>query len=94
MSDPSGHNPLQNGSRPAIKSPRAALEPESAPPPPPASRHARNQWVVIGNLIIAILLVGLVGGMGRNRQKDQAEHDQESRTHRKSPKAPLWQSGL
>lgn len=64
MSDPSGHNPLQNGSRPAIKSPRAALEPESAPPPPPASRYARNQWVVIGNLIITILLVGLVGGMG------------------------------
>lgn len=63
MSDHSGPNPLQNGSRPAIKSPRAALEPESAPPPPPASRHARNQWVVIGNLIITILLVGLVGGM-------------------------------
>ncbi len=64
MSDHPGHNPLQSGSRPAIKSPRAALEPESAPPPPPASRHARNQWVVIGNLIITILLVGLVGGMG------------------------------
>ncbi len=64
MSDHPGHNPLQSGSRPAIKSPRAALEPESAPPPPPASRHARNQWVVIGNLVITILLVGLVGGMG------------------------------
>ncbi|WP_245898245.1 endolytic transglycosylase MltG [Phreatobacter cathodiphilus] len=62
MIDRPGPNP-QNGSRPAIKSPRAALEPESAPPPPPASRHARNQWVVIGNLIITILLVGLVGGM-------------------------------
>ncbi len=62
MSDHPGPNP-QNGSRPAIKSPRAALEPESAPPPPPASRHARNQWVVIGNLIITVLLVGLVGGM-------------------------------
>jgi UPF0755 protein len=62
MSDHPGPN-LQNGSRPAIKSPRAALEPESAPPPPPASRHARNQWVVIGNLIVTILLVGLVGGM-------------------------------
>jgi UPF0755 protein len=62
MSDHPGPNP-QNGSRPAIKSPRAALEPESAPPPPPASRHTRNQWVVIGNLIITVLLVGLVGGM-------------------------------
>jgi UPF0755 protein len=46
-----------------MKSPRAALEPEAAPPPPPASRHARNQWVVIGNLIITIALVVLVGGM-------------------------------
>jgi UPF0755 protein len=52
-----------NGSRPAMKSPRAALEPEAAPPPPPASRHARNQWVVIGNLIMSILLVGLIGSM-------------------------------
>lgn len=57
-----GPNPL-NGPRPAMKSPRAALEPEAAPPPPPASRHARNQWVIIGNLVVTILLVGLVGGM-------------------------------
>ena len=46
-----------------MKSPRAALEPEAAPPPPPASRHARNQWVVIGNLIVTVLLIGLVGGL-------------------------------
>jgi UPF0755 protein len=63
MNDSSGPFMPQNGSRPAIKSPRAALEPEAAPPPPPASRHARNQWVVIGNLIMSILLVGLVGSL-------------------------------
>jgi UPF0755 protein len=63
MNDSSGPFTPQNGSRPAIKSPRAALEPEAAPPAPPASRHARNQWVVIGNLIMSILLVGLVGGL-------------------------------
>ncbi len=62
MSDTPGNAP-QNGPRQAMKSPRAALEPEAAPPPPPASRHARNQWVVIGNLIITIALVVLVGGM-------------------------------
>jgi UPF0755 protein len=63
MNDSSGPFTPQNGSRPALKSPRAALEPEAAPPPPPASRHARNQWVVIGNLILSILLVGLVGSL-------------------------------
>ncbi|MCA0320174.1 MAG: endolytic transglycosylase MltG [Proteobacteria bacterium] len=63
MNDSSGPFTPQNGSRPALKSPRAALEPEAAPPPPPASRHARNQWVVIGNLIMSILLVGLVGSL-------------------------------
>ncbi|MCZ8315249.1 endolytic transglycosylase MltG [Phreatobacter sp.] len=62
MSDTPGNAP-QNGPRQAMKSPRAALEPEAAPPPPPASRHARNQWVVIGNLIVTIALVVLVGGM-------------------------------
>jgi UPF0755 protein len=63
MSDYPGQNQPPNGSRPAIKSPRAALEPEAAPPAPPASRHARNQWVVIGNLILTIALVGLIGSM-------------------------------
>ncbi len=63
MNDSSGPFTPQNGPRQAIKSPRAALEPEAAPPAPPASRHARNQWVVIGNLIMSILLVGLVGSL-------------------------------
>lgn len=63
MSDSPGLGPVQNGSRPAIKSPRAALEPEAAPPAPPASRHVRNQWVVLGNLVLTIALVLLVGGL-------------------------------
>lgn len=63
MSDSPGLGPVQNGSRPAIKSPRAALEPEAAPPAPPASRHVRNQWVVLGNLILSMALVLLVGGL-------------------------------
>ncbi|MCZ0734051.1 endolytic transglycosylase MltG [Phreatobacter sp. AB_2022a] len=63
MNDSPGLGPVQNGSRPAIKSPRAALEPEAPPPAPPASRHVRNQWVVLGNLILTIALVVLVGGL-------------------------------
>ena len=63
MNDSPGLGPVQNGSRPAIKSPRAALEPEAPPPAPPASRHVRNQWVVLGNLVLTIALVVLVGGL-------------------------------
>lgn len=61
MNDLPGPGPSRLSARQAIKSPRAALEPEAAPPTPPASRHARNQWVVVGNLIMSLLLVGLVG---------------------------------
>ncbi len=49
--------------RPPIspRSPRAALEPEQVPPPPKRSERARNPFVVIGNAIITILLIGLIG---------------------------------
>jgi UPF0755 protein len=49
--------------RPPIspRSPRAALEPEQVPPPPRRSERARNPFVVIGNAIITILLVGMIG---------------------------------
>jgi UPF0755 protein len=49
--------------RPPIspRSPRAALEPEQVPPPPKRSDRARNPFVVIGNAIITIVLVLLIG---------------------------------
>jgi UPF0755 protein len=49
--------------RPPIspRSPRAALEPEQVPPPPRRSERARNPFVVIGNAIITILLVVMIG---------------------------------
>src|ERR1700753_3913650 len=43
------------------RSPRAALEPEQVPPPPKRSERARNPFVVVGNAIITILLIGLLG---------------------------------
>ncbi|MBB5046469.1 UPF0755 protein [Rhodopseudomonas rhenobacensis] len=52
--------------RPPIspKSPRAALEPEQVPPPPRRSERARNPIVVVGNAIITILLVAMIGAGG------------------------------
>ncbi len=49
--------------RPPIspRSPRAALEPEQLPPPPKRSERARNPFVVVGNAIITIVLVLLIG---------------------------------
>ena len=49
--------------RPPIspRSPRAALEPEQVPPPPKRSDRARNPFVVVGNAIITILLVLMIG---------------------------------
>jgi UPF0755 protein len=49
--------------RPPIspRSPRAALEPEQVPPPPKRSERARNPFIVVGNAIITILLIGLIG---------------------------------
>ena len=49
--------------RPPIspRSPRAALEPEQVPPPPRRSERARNPFVIVGNAIITILIIGLLG---------------------------------
>ena len=49
--------------RPPIspRSPRAALEPEQVPPPPKRSERARNPFVVVGNAIITIVLMLLIG---------------------------------
>ncbi len=44
--------------------PRAALEPEQVPPPPKRSERARNPFVVVGNAIITILLVAMLGTGG------------------------------
>jgi UPF0755 protein len=43
------------------RSPRAALEPEQVPPPPKRSERARNPFVIIGNAIITILILLMIG---------------------------------
>ncbi|HET6838405.1 MAG TPA: endolytic transglycosylase MltG [Bradyrhizobium sp.] len=63
--------------RPPIspRSPRAALEPERVPPPPKRSERARNPLVVVGNAIITIVLVLMIGAGGAyiyGRQKLEA----------------------
>src|SRR3954468_7602185 len=52
--------------RPPIspRSPRAALEPEQLPPPPRRSARARNPFVVVGNALITIVLVLMLGAGG------------------------------
>src|SRR5436309_8201714 len=49
--------------RPPIspRSPRAALEPEQVPPPPKRSERARNPFVIVGNAIITLVLVAMIG---------------------------------
>ncbi|MGY3614814.1 endolytic transglycosylase MltG [Bradyrhizobium sp. USDA 10063] len=49
--------------RPPIspRSPRAALEPEQVPPPPKRSDRARNPFVVVGNAIITLLILLMIG---------------------------------
>src|SRR5438445_1091860 len=52
--------------RPPIspRSPRAALEPEQVPPPPKRSDRARNPFVIVGNAIITLLLIAMLGAGG------------------------------
>ncbi|MGL3109976.1 endolytic transglycosylase MltG [Bradyrhizobium sp. BR 1432] len=52
--------------RPPIspRSPRAALEPEQVPPPPKRSERARNPFVVVGNAIITLVLIAMLGAGG------------------------------
>src|SRR5258708_855981 len=49
--------------RPPIspRRPGAALEPEQVPPPPKRSDRARNPFVVVGNAVITIILVLMIG---------------------------------
>src|SRR5258708_24086406 len=63
--------------RPPIspRSPRAALEPERVPPRPKRWERARNPFVVVGNAIITILLLLMIGAGGvyvYGRQKLEA----------------------
>src|ERR1700731_1604630 len=63
--------------RPPIspRSPRAALDPEQVPPPPKRSQGARNPFVVVGNAIITLLLVSMIGAGAAHyygRQKIEA----------------------
>ena len=63
--------------RPPIspRSPRAALEPEQVPPPPKRSARARNPLVIVGNAIITLILVLMIGAGGGyfyGRQKIEA----------------------
>ncbi|RXH04459.1 endolytic transglycosylase MltG [Bradyrhizobium vignae] len=52
--------------RPPIspRSPRAALEPEQLPPPPKRSDRARNPLVIVGNAIITLVLITMLGAGG------------------------------
>src|SRR5882757_4626404 len=61
--EPTGFKVASMSERPPIspRSPRAALEPEQVPPPPRRSERARNPFVVIGNAIITIVLVLMIG---------------------------------
>jgi UPF0755 protein len=63
---PTGLQVASMSERPPIspRSPRAALEPEQVPPPPKRSERARNPFVVVGNAIISILLVVVLGSAG------------------------------
>src|SRR6201994_3672259 len=49
--------------RPPIspRSPRAALEPEQVPPPPRRSERARNPFIIVGNAIITLILISMIG---------------------------------
>jgi len=51
------------GGRSTPRSARAAIEPESVPPPPSRSARVRNPWVVFGHSVISLLfLVVILGG--------------------------------
>src|ERR1700709_2616604 len=52
--------------RPPIspRSPRAARGPDGVPPPPKRSERARNPFVVVGNAIITIVLIAMIGAGG------------------------------
>ncbi len=53
---------LDTGIRPNPRSPREAIQPEPAPPPPGRSRHVRNPFVMVLNLMMTILVVSIIIG--------------------------------
>src|ERR1700720_798885 len=61
--EPTGFQVASMSERPPIspRSPRAALEPEQVPPPPKRSERARNPFVVVGNAVITLVLVLMIG---------------------------------
>jgi UPF0755 protein len=57
--------PPEDAPRISPKSPRAAIEPDAAPPRPKRSVSARGRWVVVFNGIFSFLLIlSLAGGLG------------------------------
>ena len=71
-------------SRVAPKSPSEALQPETAPPPPPRSQAVRHPLVVFLNFVLTLVVVGLVAGgaaffVGR-MQFDRPGHLDQPRT--------------
>jgi len=47
--------------RPNPKSPREAIQPEPAPPPPLRSRHVRNPFVIVINALLSLALLVVIG---------------------------------
>ena len=71
-----------DGRRVALRSPRAALEPENVPEPKRPSRRARHPIVMIGNAIFSIILVLAVGAAvayqyGKHRIETQGPLDRD-----------------
>ncbi|GGE97944.1 endolytic transglycosylase MltG [Stappia taiwanensis] len=46
------------------KSPREAIQPDQAPPPPSRSRHARNPIVIFINFLLSVAVIGVVAAGG------------------------------
>src|SRR3954449_8532672 len=68
--------------RVALRSPRAALEPENVPEPKRPSRRARHPIVMIGNAIFSIILVLAIGAAvayqyGKHRIEAQGPLDRD-----------------
>lgn len=47
--------------RPNPKSPREAIQPDPAPPPPLRSRHVRNPFVIVINALLSLALLVVIG---------------------------------
>ncbi|SDQ95141.1 endolytic transglycosylase MltG [Pseudovibrio sp. Tun.PSC04-5.I4] len=59
---PNDHSGLyiQPGGSSAPRSPSRAIQPETAPPPPPRSRHARNPVVITINFLLSMAVLGII----------------------------------